>query len=215
MHFSCATLRCVTMRQDRISIFADVLHWMLRNWLTYSMILYWIYCKIQNMSQNTILSKSRFDASWRNTTHLIKKRIRLGRRLHCLLTFRRSSEDTEPGRLSSCLKWQNLPLVRSLEIYMQGYFSHIDLFLVHLDHFKSQSGTLTRFAVRCFFRWGWRSIQECQLWQLFDQDIVSTRHSVQSWSGNTMVKAHSATAYDFAIALYLHLKCLFRGKLTA
>ena len=36
--FSCVALRCVMMRQDIFSIFANVLFWMLRNRLAYDMI---------------------------------------------------------------------------------------------------------------------------------------------------------------------------------
>ena len=38
MRFSCGALCSVTMRQDMISIFDDVLFWMLKHWLAYSMI---------------------------------------------------------------------------------------------------------------------------------------------------------------------------------
>ena len=72
MRFSCGALRCVTMRQDVVSIFADVLFLLLKTWLSHSMIKPQFYFKIQNMLQNTILSKPRLDASRRNARHRMK-----------------------------------------------------------------------------------------------------------------------------------------------
>ena len=74
LHFVlCVALRCATMRQDIISIFADVdddLEIERSACLKHDFVL--VLCKIQNMSQNTILSKSRLDASWRNATRRMK-----------------------------------------------------------------------------------------------------------------------------------------------
>ena len=70
--FLCVALRSVTMSQDIIFIFADVLLWNLKNRLALNMIHSQCYCNMQNMSQNAIRSKSCLDASWRNATCRIK-----------------------------------------------------------------------------------------------------------------------------------------------
>ena len=64
-------LRFVTIRPDIISFLADVLFWKLRNWHPYKMTEPFFY-KIENVSQNTLLSKSRFHASWWNSARRMK-----------------------------------------------------------------------------------------------------------------------------------------------
>ena len=54
---------------------------------------------------------------------------------------------------------------------------------------RYQSGPLTQFALRRFCRWEWRcSLPGSYASQIFHQSTVKTLHSVQNWTGNTMVQ---------------------------
>ena len=65
-------LHSFTMYLDILSMFADVFLWTLKKWHIYSISKFHCYCSIQRISQNIILSKLRFNASWRNTMRRLK-----------------------------------------------------------------------------------------------------------------------------------------------
>ena len=72
----CVALRCVTMREDIISIFDDTLFWILRSRLTYGMINFRRYYNIYNTWQN-IVYRNRV-STHRECDAPLEKRVCLG-----------------------------------------------------------------------------------------------------------------------------------------